>query len=125
MIIPSNGEVSFEDGLRITAHSTMKPLLDAVPPDQRSRCSYPVQGWNRYDLGKHTSSYGSFDVWVVTGSEHLVEAVFLCHDHPFYESKTPEDSERRAFHEGIISTDLFGQREFSWGHGKWGSGNFS
>lgn len=28
---------------------------------------------------------------------------------------TPEDAERRAFHEGVIRSDLSGQREFTWG----------
>jgi len=41
--------------------------------------------------------------------------LLLAHTHPFYQADTPDDSERRAFHEGIISSDLAGQREFSWG----------
>jgi len=116
MIIPSTGEVSFPDGLRITAHSTMAPLLDAVPSGMVSTRSLPVPGWNRHILGEHTASYGAFTVEVVTGSEHRVEGVFLSHSHLFYLASTPEDSERRAFHEGIIASDLRGQREFSWGH---------
>jgi len=39
----------------------------------------------------------------------------LSHWHTFYEVGTPEDAERRAFHEGVVSTDLGGQREFAWG----------
>ena len=39
----------------------------------------------------------------------------LSHFHSFYRSDTPADAERRAFHEGVISADLGGQREFSWG----------
>ena len=49
-------------------------------------------------------------------TEHRVEALFLSHRHPFYQSDTPEDSERRAYHEGVIALDLRGQREFNWGH---------
>ena len=32
-----------------------------------------------------------------------------------YGSNTPEDPDRQAFHEGVISSDLAGQREFAWG----------
>lgn len=35
--------------------------------------------------------------------------------HSFYERGTPDDAERRAFHEGVIHSDLGGQKEFSWG----------
>jgi hypothetical protein len=40
----------------------------------------------------------------------------MAHVHPFYEALTPEDAERRAYHEGIVATDLKGQREFAWGY---------
>ncbi|MDR3403499.1 MAG: hypothetical protein P4L99_13460 [Chthoniobacter sp.] len=53
---------------------------------------------------------------VATGLESRVEGVFLCHRHPFYDAATPDDSERRVFHEGVIAADLFGQQEFPWGH---------
>jgi hypothetical protein len=41
--------------------------------------------------------------------------VLLAHQHNYYEATTPRDAERRAFHDGVISADLAGQREFSWG----------
>jgi len=41
--------------------------------------------------------------------------VLLAHQHAFYEPNTPEDAERRAFHDGVIHSDLAEQREFSWG----------
>ncbi len=41
--------------------------------------------------------------------------VLLAHNHPFYEPDTPEDADRRTFHEGVISSDLAGQKEFAWG----------
>ena len=39
----------------------------------------------------------------------------LSHQHSFYEHDTPGDADRRTFHEGVISAELAGQREFSWG----------
>ena len=39
----------------------------------------------------------------------------LAHEHPFYKQSTRGDAERRVFHEGIVSSELAGQREFSWG----------
>jgi hypothetical protein len=115
MIIPSTGEVSFIDGLRITAHAMIQPLLRTTPEPFSSR-TLPVEGWSQHLLGKHLSHFGAFEVEVATGTEHRVEGVFLSHAHPFYDVTPPEDSERRAFHDGIIASDLRGQREFSWGH---------
>jgi hypothetical protein len=45
-----------------------------------------------------------------------VEALYFSHCHSFYEAGTPEDAERRIYHEGIIAADLGGQREFGWGN---------
>ena len=115
MILPSTGEIDFTDGLRITAHALIQPLLRNTRRPVWS-CALPVEGWNQHFLGEHPSSFGRFEVEVATGAEDRVEGVFLRHVHPFYEAATPEDSERRAFHEGVIATDLCGQREFSWGH---------
>src|SRR5690349_6815539 len=106
MIIPATGEVSFLDALRITAHTLIERLLLEQPPGSVSTQPLPVQGWNRHLLGKHESEYGMFEVEVVTGNEQRVEGVFISHIHPFYEDDTPEDSERRAFHEGVIATEL-------------------
>jgi hypothetical protein len=114
MIAPSTGEVSFTDGLRITAHSLIQSL-PRVTLENITSHELPVKGWSQHHLGEHPSSVGPFAVEAVTGMEHRVEGVFLSHAHSFYEATTPEDSERRAFHEGIIASDLCGQREFSWG----------
>ncbi len=50
------------------------------------------------------------------GQTRSVEAGYLSHRHPFYQLDTPEDAERRAYHEGVIAFDLRGQLEFPWGH---------
>jgi hypothetical protein len=116
VIIPSTGEVGFADGLRITAHVLVSRLLEALPQDIISTRELPIEGWRQHVLGKHASNHGVFFVEVATGSEGRVEAVFLSHCHEFYDSTTPIDSERRVYHEGIIASDLRGQREFSWGY---------
>ena len=41
--------------------------------------------------------------------------MLLSHRHAYYEPSTPDDADRRTFHEGVISSDLAGQREFTWG----------
>lgn len=51
----------------------------------------------------------------LTAEEDRVYLVLLSHSHDFYEKDTPQDAERRAFHEGVISSDLAGQTEFTWG----------
>jgi len=108
--------VGFDDGLRIAAHTLIKPLLASLPADAVSVRPLPIEGWQQYALGEHVSSFGDFAVEVATGPEERVEGVFLSHRHSFYDPTTPEDSERRAFHEGVIASDLFGQQEFPWGH---------
>ncbi len=117
MIAPSTGEVGFADGLCITAHALIVPLLASLPAETVSERPLPVAGWRQHRLGEHTSSgFGAFTVQLATSDEQRVEAVFLSHNHSFYLAGTPEDSERRAFHEGVIATDLVGQREFPWGY---------
>jgi hypothetical protein len=66
-------------------------------------------------MGDHPSDHGRFEVNVVTGEERRVEALYFCHSHSFYTATTPEDEERRIYHEGVIASDLGGQREFGWG----------
>lgn len=66
-------------------------------------------------LGSHASEHGSFEVEALSFEDGGIQIVLMAHQHSFYLPDTPEDSERRAFHEGVISTDLAGQREFSWG----------
>ena len=115
MITSSTGEVGFDDGLRITAHASLPLLLGALPANTVSTRSLPIDGWEQHLLGQHHSSFGTFSVEVSTGVERRVEAVFLSHCHSFYDAAAEQDSERRAFHEGIVAADLLGQREFPWG----------
>ena len=112
MISPVNGEVDFDDGLRVAAHAP----LALISPSVVSSCELPVPGWSQHILGLHPSNHGDFQVEASLDKERRVAAVFLGHRHPFYQADTPEDSERRAYHEGVILLDLFGQKEFSWGH---------
>jgi hypothetical protein len=71
--------------------------------------------WKRHILGDHASEHGIFEVEALSAEEDRIQIVMLAHRHPFYESGTPDDMERRAFHEGVITKDLAGQREFGWG----------
>ena len=112
MISPQNGEVDFLDGLRIGAHEQIETLSRLVV----SRRDLPVPGWSHHILGLHPSDHGEFQIEATVSAEQRVEALFLSHRHPFYQPDTPEDSERRAYHEGVIALDLRGQREFQWGH---------
>jgi len=75
----------------------------------------PAQGWKRHVLGAHDSEHGTFEVEALSSGGDRVQVVLLAHQHAFYEPNTPEDAERRAFHDGVIHSDLAGQREFSWG----------
>lgn len=117
MIAASTGEVSFSDGVFIKPHSLLAELLANVSKSllPKSR-ALPVEGWAQHSLGVHQSDLGLFEVEVVSGNENRVEGIFLSHSHSFYEGSPPGDEERRVFHEGIISSDLRGQSEFSWGH---------
>ncbi len=116
MIAPGSGEVAFSSRFQITAHAAVDALLSALPPRAYTKRPMPIEGWQQYVLGEHDANLGKFSVSIAAGPERRVEAVFLSHCHSFYEKGTPEDSERRAFHEGVIATELFGQREFPWGH---------
>ena len=51
----------------------------------------------------------------LSAEDDCIHVVLLSHWHTFYEVGTLEDAERRAFHEGVVSSDLGGQREFAWG----------
>ena len=108
MISRSNGEVTFV-GLRIVPQAVL-----ALAGSQGTR-ALPITGWTQHVLGVHQSDRGVFEVEVVSDQKRRVQIVLLAHHHPFYQKDTPEDSERRVFHEGVISADLAGQREFSWG----------
>lgn len=116
MIAPDTGEVSFHDGLRIRADDPLAALLDTLgesPP--LPSIPLPIPGWHQHWLGPHASDRGTFEVEAVSGPAGRVHLVFLAHSHPFYRPGTPQDSERRAYHEGVIAADLRGQREFAWG----------
>lgn len=116
MIAPHTGEIDFTDGLRITAHASIASLLDSRSAPVVVTQPLPVPGWRKHLLGPRVSSFGSFEVEVVTGAADRVEGVFLSHEHAFYRTASENDSERRVFHDGVIAADLFGQREFPWGH---------
>src|SRR5437773_10743750 len=113
MITSATGEVHFQDGMVIVAHCAVQQLIRAhgtagIRP-------LPALGWTCYILGDHVSELGAFEVEVVSGPDGRVHIVSLAHNHPFYEAQTVDDAERRAYHEGVIATDLRGQREFPWG----------
>jgi len=108
MISRFTGEVTFQD-LRIL------PQAALVSAEAGRAQSLPVAGWLHHVLGIHHSDRGAFEVEVVLDAQRRIRIVLLAHSHPFYLADTPEDAERRAFQEGIISSDLAGQREFSWG----------
>jgi hypothetical protein len=119
MINRATGEVSFQSGLHIRPHCSVQSLpasqgRDVVKIKINTR-NLPLKGWRRHILGFHASEHGTFEVEVLSGDEERVYLVLLSHSHKFYEKGTPDDSERRAFHEGVISSDLAGQKEFAWG----------
>ena len=109
MIFRITGELAFRDGLQIQGHARLQAEFSHDSED------FMVPGWRSYDLGAHESDHGRFEVKATTDVECRVQLVFLAHSHPFYQTDTPNDLERRAFHENVICQDLGGQREFSWG----------
>ena len=108
MISRSSGEVAFLD-LRIYPHAVLGPSATL-----RTH-ALPVSGWSQHVLGVRRSERGIFEVEAVSDQDLRIQVVLLAHHHLFYQSDTPDDAERRVFHEGVISTDLAGQREFPWG----------
>jgi hypothetical protein len=116
MINRVTGEIDFRSGLRILPHCSIHSLSigsEAPPKVQTQKLSVPA--WKRHVLGSHTSQHGTFEVEALSADDDCVHVVLLSHKHPFYEPGTPEDAERRAFHLGVVSSDLGGQREFTWG----------
>jgi hypothetical protein len=111
MISQVNGEVSFQDGLCIGAHSHLAGISTFVV----SSHEVSIPGWSRHPLGIHRSNHGEFDVHAIVGDERRVEALYLSHSHSYYSEETPDDAERRIYHEGVIAADLCGQHEFGWG----------
>jgi hypothetical protein len=115
MINRVTGEVDFQTGLRILPHCSLESL--SVKPEGPLKIKTQKlsrTGWKRHMLGFHSSEHGTFEVEALSEAEGI-QVVLLAHKHAFYEPNTPDDAERRAFHEGVIGSDLAGQREFSWG----------
>jgi hypothetical protein len=107
MINRVTGEVSFLNGFHIVPYH-------AVQSSHRTR-ALPFKEWQWHFFGTHPSAHGKFEVEALSRDQGLIQIVFLAHQHPFYDPKTPEDADRRAAHERIISSELAGQKEFSWG----------
>ena len=107
MINRVTGEVSFQDGFHIVPHRSIQT--------SHATQSLSLTRWKRHILGIHPSEHGTFEVEALSKEGDRIQVVLLAHQHPFYEPSTPADADRRVFHEGVINTDLPGQREFSWG----------
>jgi hypothetical protein len=95
-------------------------LIQSLTPDSEPSQKVVTQklslkGWKRHVLGFQVSDHGKFEVEALSAEDERVHVVLLSHWHVFYEPDTPEDAERRAFHEGVVSSDLGGQKEFRWG----------
>src|SRR5215213_464654 len=100
MISRVTGEVSFHDGLSFAPHGllTEEHLRDAC-----GHTPLPVPGWTHHQLGEHESEHGRFAVEAVTDRACRVMAVFLAHQHAFYEAGTAGDAERHTYHEGVLA----------------------
>ena len=116
MIDRVTGGVDFQSGLHILPHCSIDSLHEnAQEPLKVKTRNLSLKGWKRHILGSHASEHGSFEVEALSTDDERIHVVLLSHQHAFYEQSTPDDAERRAFHEGVVSSDLAGQREFSWG----------
>ena len=116
MINRVTGEIDFGDGLRIVPHCALDSLSTArEEPLKVQTQKLSLGDWKRHVLGPHPSEHGIFEVEALSAGDDCIHVVLLSHQHRFYEAGTPEDAERRAFHDGVISSDLGGQREFTWG----------
>ena len=110
------GEIVFRDGLRIIPHVSTQSLVTAFGPSLKiTTHRLSLKEWKRHVLGFHRSEHGNFEVEALSTEDDCIHVVLLSHAHTFYQPGTPEDAERRAFYEGLISADLGGQREFAWG----------
>ena len=116
MINRVTGEIDFRSGLHFLPHCSIQSLSsDPEPSPSLKTQKLSLKGWKRHVLGFHASEHGSFEVVALSADDERVHVVLLSHRHQFYEPGTPEDADRRAFHEGVVSSDLGGQREFTWG----------
>jgi hypothetical protein len=116
MINRATGEVGFRSGLHIVPHCPVEKLAANAKAGQKTKTQkLSLKGWKRHVFGFHDSEHGTFEVEALSSDEDRIQVVLLAHQHAFYEPNTPEDADRRTFHDGVISSDLAGQREFSWG----------
>ena len=116
MINRVTGEVGFRSGLHIAPHCLAEELVVHAGTGPRVKTqALSLTGWKRHVLGSHDSEHGPFEVEALSAGGDRIQIVMLAHQHPFYEPNTPEDADRKAFHDGVIHSDLAGQREFSWG----------
>jgi hypothetical protein len=116
MISRVTGEIDFRSGLRILPHCSVQALSVGSERSVKVETQkLSLKDWKRHVLGFHVSEHGTFEVEALSADDDCVHVVLLSHRHPFYESRTLEDAERRAFHEGVVSSDLGGQKEFTWG----------
>lgn len=116
MINRVTGEIDFSDGLRIVPHCAVSSLATAREKPMKVRTQKLSLGlWKRHVLGSHPSGHGTFEVETLSADDDCINVVLFSHQHSFYEASTPEDAERRTFHEGVVNSDLGGQREFTWG----------
>lgn len=112
MINRVTGEIDFSSGLRILPHCSVQSLSTDFGPSLKVEThTLSHKEWKRHVLGFHNSEHGNFEVEALSGEDDCIQLVLLSHWHPFYELGTPEDAERRAFHEGVVSSDLGGQRD--------------
>lgn len=112
MISSVTGEIVFVSGVVFTPHCGFR---EEHMVHLRGRQELSIAGWSLHLLGEHESDRGRFEVQAVTDPACRICTVLLSHEHAFYVGETPADSERHAFHEGVIERDLGGAREFSWG----------
>lgn len=72
--------------------------------------------WSRAILGiLSDASEGDFETELVLDPDDRIRLVLFSHEHSFYRNVS-EDSERRAYHDGLINRQLGGKTQFSWGH---------
>ena len=109
MLNSITGEIAFQNGLVFVPHAK------AHFEDFKSQHSLPVNGWMLLGYGTRVSDFGEFEVEAVCDEFLHVHIVVLTHQHHFYNSTTPDDSERLVFHEAVIEKDLLGRKEFAWG----------
>jgi hypothetical protein len=116
MINRATGEVDFHSGLHIAPHCRVGELIARAGAGLKvGTQALPLKDWKRLVLGSHDSEHGTFEVEALSSGGDRIQIVLLAHQHPFYEPNTPEDADRKVFHDGVIHSDLAGQREFSWG----------